>query len=322
MSEGMVPYEVRRGDTLGKIARRFGLPSWRALYDHDANEAFRERRPNPNLIMPGDVVRVPARHCDATAPGARVEFPLSAASPFHALVRRHDDERPRLETWRAMVRDHAGALAAALAGYPDRSIAATTFRDAFLARPPAGDRQVFDPWNGFWGGRWQPGNSRQCHVWDVTQAYEGAWVQPVTQSVSGFKTADDLPAALGCEARTTVDLAINVWSPSLGVTGWVSKRQDTAQELPHIGYRIDARTLVWITRILPCPMPDGAGEGPFLMFLEWASEDRSVYRIRGKRFRITAAGEVELLDNGALVGRGDYAKRAEVPCPGTVPACD
>ena len=52
-------YTVVRGDNLTAIAKRFGLPSWRELYYSPDNTAFRTKRPNPNLIYPGDVINVP-----------------------------------------------------------------------------------------------------------------------------------------------------------------------------------------------------------------------------------------------------------------------
>jgi hypothetical protein len=59
------PFTVRSGDNLSAIARRFGLKSFRDIYDHPDNAAFRIKRPNPNLIFPGDVVMIP----DAGPPG-------------------------------------------------------------------------------------------------------------------------------------------------------------------------------------------------------------------------------------------------------------
>ena len=50
-------YTVVRGDTLSKIARKFGLPSWRLVYD--ANRAV--IGPNPSLIHPGQVLTIPRR---------------------------------------------------------------------------------------------------------------------------------------------------------------------------------------------------------------------------------------------------------------------
>jgi hypothetical protein len=52
---------VQPGDTLSGLAQRHGLAGWRAIYDHPLNERFRTWRPNPNLIVVGDVLFIPAR---------------------------------------------------------------------------------------------------------------------------------------------------------------------------------------------------------------------------------------------------------------------
>jgi hypothetical protein len=57
-------YVVKTGDTLSKIAKRFGLKSWQEVYNDPYNATFRVRHPNPNLIVPGDVVRISDRCCD------------------------------------------------------------------------------------------------------------------------------------------------------------------------------------------------------------------------------------------------------------------
>lgn len=57
----MPRYTVQQGDTLSKIAESFRLASWRRIYDHPENAEFRKRRPNPDLLYPGDVVFVPER---------------------------------------------------------------------------------------------------------------------------------------------------------------------------------------------------------------------------------------------------------------------
>jgi hypothetical protein len=54
-----LPYTVKKGDTLSSIARTNSMRSWQELYYHPDNAPFRLRRPNPNLIYPGDVVMIP-----------------------------------------------------------------------------------------------------------------------------------------------------------------------------------------------------------------------------------------------------------------------
>ena len=53
------PYVVKYGDTLTSIAHRHGLSSWRDIYYHPDNAAFRVKRPNPDKIYPRDVVMIP-----------------------------------------------------------------------------------------------------------------------------------------------------------------------------------------------------------------------------------------------------------------------
>lgn len=54
----MKPYVVRQGDYVAKLAHTMRFDA-DAVWEDDANRALRERRPNPNMLAPGDVVRVP-----------------------------------------------------------------------------------------------------------------------------------------------------------------------------------------------------------------------------------------------------------------------
>jgi len=63
-------YTVKSGDWLDKIARNHGFASWRDLYHHPENAAFRAKRPDPNKIFPGDQIVIPAVVKAVTAVGA------------------------------------------------------------------------------------------------------------------------------------------------------------------------------------------------------------------------------------------------------------
>lgn len=52
-------YVVVEGDTLTKIAADHGFANWRTIYNDPANAAFRAKRPDPNLIFPGDEIFIP-----------------------------------------------------------------------------------------------------------------------------------------------------------------------------------------------------------------------------------------------------------------------
>lgn len=68
---------VQPGENLTVIARKYGIPDWRTLYNHPNNLAFRNKRPNPNLIFPGDQLFIPNTTPGLAPPPSKVEFHLS-----------------------------------------------------------------------------------------------------------------------------------------------------------------------------------------------------------------------------------------------------
>lgn len=52
-------HTVAQGDTLTRIARQYKYSSWKKIYEHPDNEAFRTLRSDPNLIYPGDEIIIP-----------------------------------------------------------------------------------------------------------------------------------------------------------------------------------------------------------------------------------------------------------------------
>jgi hypothetical protein len=56
----MIEYRVVPGDNLTRIAARHGIRYWQNIYLAAENAELRAQRPNPDLIYPGDVIRIPA----------------------------------------------------------------------------------------------------------------------------------------------------------------------------------------------------------------------------------------------------------------------
>ena len=54
-------YRVQQGDCLSSIAERWGFSDYNTIYRDSGNDAFRQKRPNPNIIYPGDVLFIPDR---------------------------------------------------------------------------------------------------------------------------------------------------------------------------------------------------------------------------------------------------------------------
>lgn len=50
---------VKQGECLSSLAARFGLNGWKDLHDHPDNAELKTKRPNPNILFPGDRVVVP-----------------------------------------------------------------------------------------------------------------------------------------------------------------------------------------------------------------------------------------------------------------------
>jgi hypothetical protein len=73
---GPLNYVVQPGDYLSKIAHEHGYPDWRTIYDHPQNADFRRRRPNPNLIYPGDQLFLPDKELKT------VEVPSGKSTTF------------------------------------------------------------------------------------------------------------------------------------------------------------------------------------------------------------------------------------------------
>lgn len=52
-------YNVRQGDHLFGIAAKFGFRDYRIIWDDAKNAALKQKRQNPHVLYPGDVVYIP-----------------------------------------------------------------------------------------------------------------------------------------------------------------------------------------------------------------------------------------------------------------------
>ncbi len=52
-------HTVEQGENLVLIAKKHKISDWREIYNHPENASFREKRPNPNILMPGDEIYIP-----------------------------------------------------------------------------------------------------------------------------------------------------------------------------------------------------------------------------------------------------------------------
>src|SRR5689334_22229736 len=87
---------VKQGECLSLIARRYGFSKYQTIYQHPDNADLRRKRPNPNVLYPGDVVMIPDRQAAATqhATGSSHRFSVWRAKKVLRLVIRDPDDAP------------------------------------------------------------------------------------------------------------------------------------------------------------------------------------------------------------------------------------
>lgn len=90
----MNTHVVKAGETLSAIAVHYGFGSWQELYEHQANAEFRSKRPDPDLIFPGDVINIPAKD-EASAPPQPIpeqgDRGMHSGTPSGELSARQED---------------------------------------------------------------------------------------------------------------------------------------------------------------------------------------------------------------------------------------
>ncbi|MBX3469474.1 MAG: peptidoglycan-binding protein [Planctomycetes bacterium] len=86
----MPDHQVKQGDTLVSIAHEHGWRDWETIWLHEANAQLRERRADPQVLEPGDVVHVPDKTPKQVevAAGRRHRFVAKVLTArFEAVVR-------------------------------------------------------------------------------------------------------------------------------------------------------------------------------------------------------------------------------------------
>jgi hypothetical protein len=56
----MPQHTVKQGEHMADIAAQYGFADYRPIWEHAGNAALREQRKDPNVLMEGDVVTIPA----------------------------------------------------------------------------------------------------------------------------------------------------------------------------------------------------------------------------------------------------------------------
>ena len=91
-----ITHVVRQGDCLAKIAKQYGFSDYKVLYDDPANAELKKKRPNPNVLRPGDQVMIPDRTPKevGVAAGAVHTFKVKVAEKVLRIVLKGHDGEP------------------------------------------------------------------------------------------------------------------------------------------------------------------------------------------------------------------------------------
>ncbi len=95
-SPTMIKHTVKQGECMESIAWKYGH-FWQYLWSHPNNAALKQKRKEPNLLYPGDVVSVPDIRVDSvTRSTAKThEFKIKGVpSKLHVIVKDHEG-KPR-----------------------------------------------------------------------------------------------------------------------------------------------------------------------------------------------------------------------------------
>ena len=89
-------HTVQQGECLSRIAIRYGFTDWRTLYNHPDNAALKSKRPNPNVLFPGDEIRIPdLRKKEERLPTATLHrFVVKAPRKYLRIVFKHPNGDP------------------------------------------------------------------------------------------------------------------------------------------------------------------------------------------------------------------------------------
>jgi hypothetical protein len=123
-------------------------------------------------------------------------------------------------------------------------------------------------------------------TWNMTWS-EGEFPDNVyTQTVVGSKekhySADHLPDL----SKRKVDLALNLYTKELGITGWLSTYVEMRSEMALISYELQPAAFLWIGQVLTEKLEPVANEKLFWMFFEWKPKGEPHYYMYGLMFEI------------------------------------
>ena len=86
-------HTVEQGEYLASIAKDYGFSDWHTIYDHPQNADLKKKRPNPNVLFPGDQLFIPDKQLkgESCLTEKKTRFKLNVPKAWLRLVLKDQD---------------------------------------------------------------------------------------------------------------------------------------------------------------------------------------------------------------------------------------
>jgi N-acetylmuramoyl-L-alanine amidase len=86
-------HTVEQGEYLASIAKDYGFSDWHTIYDHPQNAQLKKKRPNPNVLFPGDELFIPNKEMkeESCPTEKRTSFNLNVPKAWLKIVLKDSD---------------------------------------------------------------------------------------------------------------------------------------------------------------------------------------------------------------------------------------
>ena len=89
-------HTVEQGEYLASIAKDYGFSDWHTIYDHPQNADLKKRRPNPDILFPGDELFIPdkAQKQESCATEKKHRFQVKVPKAWLKIVLKDSEGKP------------------------------------------------------------------------------------------------------------------------------------------------------------------------------------------------------------------------------------
>jgi hypothetical protein len=206
------PHTVQQGEHVSQIAKHYGFRDFRTVWEHPENAALRKLRQNPNVLLPGDVIQIPAKEPGriSVPSGATHRFQVGARPLILRLALRDFGNEPLVNTQCTLQVDGRSIpLTTDAKGHIEAPIAATTTEATLLFRDPTVPFDLSVPIKvGHLDPVTEPSGqkARLSNLGYITRPLEEVDATVLAHAIQEFQCDFGLPVNGQCDARTQAKL--------------------------------------------------------------------------------------------------------------------